>query len=251
MKNAETKTEDRRCLGPAANTCYKNYLSMGFGVNSVAMYLMLLKKGIKFEAVYSNHGADWPETAEYVKIFTAKHPVTILNPTVSKPFGDGRKTWRSLIEYCSDRKIIPQQWPRWCTGDWKKDVVSKYVEKPCFMFIGIDAGEAHRAKIHSNGRIEYRWPLIEEGIDREGCKQIIKDHGLPVPPKSGCYICPFQRPSQWKRLRHEHPNLFCIAEQLEQNSGRTYKKGQSLKQLVKHSQEGFWPEQYPPCECGL
>jgi len=89
------------------------------------------------------------------------------------------------------------------------------VQKPCFMFIGIDAGEAHRAKITSKGKIEYRWPLIEEDIDREGCKQIIRDHVLPVPPKSGCFICPFQRPDQWKKLRREHPDLFCIAQKLE------------------------------------
>ena len=224
---------------------------MGFGVNSVALYLMLIDQGVEFEAVYADHGADWPETADYVKLFTDLYPVTILNPKVNRPHNGGRKEWSNLIDFCKDRKIIPQQWPRWCTADWKKDIVSKYVEKPCWMFIGIDAGESKRAKITSMGRIEYRWPLIEEGIDRDGCKQIIADHGLPIPPKSGCFICPFQRPDQWRKLRREHPDLFCIAVQLEKNSGRTYKKGTSLDVLINEKQKSLFGEDYPPCECGL
>lgn len=51
----------------------KNYLSFGGGVNSVAMYLIMLDDGMipgdstnGFEAVYVDHGGDWPETLEYV-----------------------------------------------------------------------------------------------------------------------------------------------------------------------------------------
>ena len=37
-----------------------NYLSMGFGVNSVALYLLMQDLGMEFEAVFVNHGGDWP-----------------------------------------------------------------------------------------------------------------------------------------------------------------------------------------------
>lgn len=51
------------------------YLSFGGGVNSTALYLHLLELGQEFEAVYVDHGTDYPETAEYVAYFAARYPV--------------------------------------------------------------------------------------------------------------------------------------------------------------------------------
>lgn len=205
----------------------KHYLSFGGGVNSVALYLLMEQLSMDFEAVFVDHGADYPETYGYINYFKSTgRNITVLKPCVSRPFGNGRKEWHSLIDFCRDRKLIPLQWPRWCTGDFKKDIVSKYVRKPCWMHIGIDAGEAHRAAktARKKGKIEYRWLLIDHGIDRQGCKDLIIKAGLKVPPKSGCFICPFQKRSQWKRLRKEYPDLFCIAQELEEASGRTYNR---------------------------
>ena len=44
----------------------KNYLSFGGGVNSVALMLWLIEHDIEFEAVFADHGGDYPETYEYV-----------------------------------------------------------------------------------------------------------------------------------------------------------------------------------------
>ena len=233
----------------------KNYLSFGGGVNSVAMEIMMIREGIEHESIFVDHGADWPETYEYFDMFQdwlkkkGHRLVTVIPATVTRR----GKTWHSLFDFCRDRKRIPQQWPRWCTGDWKKDQVHKYVEKPCFMMIGIDSGEESRAKIVSKGKIEYRYPLIEYGIDREECKEIILSAGLPVPPKSGCFICPFQKRSGWIKLRKEHPCLFQKAVELENASGRTFNKRMSLSNFIDENQINLFPDidDYPPCECGL
>ena len=228
----------------------KNYLSFGGGVNSVALYFHLMENGTEFEAVFVDHGGDWPETYQYVKMFADKYPLTILKATVHRK--KINKSWDSIIDFCTDRKMIPQQWPRWCTVDWKKDQINKYVERPCFMNIGIDSGESHRAKLSSKGRIEYRYPLIESEIDRQGCKDIINAHNLPVPQKSGCYICPFQSPAQLKRLRRIHPDLYCKVEQLEKQSGRTLKRGKPISTIINERQVPlFQQDEYPPCHCGL
>jgi len=228
----------------------KNYLSFGGGVNSVALYIHLMENGTEFEAVFVDHGGDWPETYQYVKMFADKYPLTILKATVHRK--KINKSWDSIIDFCTDRKMIPQQWPRWCTVDWKKDQINKYVERPCFMNIGIDSGESHRAKLSSKGRIEYRYPLIESEIDRQGCKDIINAHNLPVPQKSGCYICPFQSPAQLKRLRRIHPDLYCKVEQLEKQSGRTLKRGKPISTIINERQVPlFQQDEYPPCHCGL
>lgn len=71
--------------------------------------------------------------------------------------------------------------------------------------IGFEAGEEARlkradAKAHSGkasktdaARYRYEMPLMERGITREMAAEIIREAGLPVPPKSACYFCPFQR----------------------------------------------------------
>lgn len=235
----------------------KNYLSFGAGVNSVALYLLMQDLGIQFEAVFVDHGGDWPETYEYVEYFVATgRPVTVLTPDYQ-----GCKT---LLQFCKKNRMTPNMWQRWCTQHFKVAPVLKYCTGPGFQHIGIAAEEAKRAKISIKNGIENRFLLIENDIDRDGCVDIIKKHGLNVPIKSGCYICPFQRASQWRQLRREHPDLFCIASKIEeqQNEARAEKgkgphwvrKGGSLSSFINDKQTvlpGLENLEYPPCQCGL
>jgi 3'-phosphoadenosine 5'-phosphosulfate sulfotransferase (PAPS reductase)/FAD synthetase len=233
------------------------------------MYLLLVDQGMKpgdpdkgFEAVFVDHGTDWPETYEYVEMFKKQYPLTVLKPHrhIIKPF---EADFDNLYDYSYANKFFPSRVTRWCTADFKSNTLNKYQKKPCFVFIGFDYGEKHRATISYKNGEERRWPLIEAEIDREGCKQIIKNHGLPVPMKSGCYICPFQRVGQLRELRRKHPELFCKLEQLEdRNNAERKRLGKdpyySFKKPVRVvaekgiNQVKLWPEdEYPPCECGL
>ena len=239
----------------------KRYLSFGGGVNSVALYLLMAEQGEDCEAVFVHHGTDWPDTYNYMAGFqwwlrsSGLRPVTILRPV--------KAGYTSLYDYCWHRKMVPVRYPRYCTSDFKIKPLHKYYEKPAFELIGIDAGESHRARISTTGGIEKRYPLIEQDIDRNGCIEIIKRHGLPIPMKSGCFICPFQRTGQWKELRAKHPDLFCKAVGLEdRNSEYRASKGKkpmtisprkiALKALVNESQiQVFEQDEYPPCQCGL
>jgi hypothetical protein len=229
----------------------KNYLSFGGGVNSVAMMLLLMDEGVEFgpgkdcEAVYV-WMPDWPETHEYLLMLEEKgYPVTVIMPAV-------RHKYHDLTEFCYEKRIIPFRQRRWCTSDFKIATLQKYFQKPCFVMLGIDAGESHRATLSSHCGTENRFPLIERGVDREGCLKIITDHGLPAPPKSGCWICPFQRISEFKRLRREHPDLFCRAVELEENSGKILVKTKNLTQIINEPDAYLFDDMaYPPCQCGL
>jgi PP-loop superfamily ATP-utilizing enzyme len=230
----------------------KNYLSFGGGVNSVAMYLYLLDESVEFEAVFVDHGTDWPETYEYVDMFKKKYPLTVIKPSLG-----------NLYDYCWKYGVCPSVQFRWCTDKFKRRPLLFYHQHPCFVMIGFSFDEIKRAKLNSNNGEEYRYPLIESEINRAECKKIIRKHGLPLPMKSGCYICPFQRIGQWKKLRVKHPELFCKAEQLEKHS-MEYRiskgklpmtlspKGISLKALIDENQKQlFKHDEYPPCECML
>ncbi len=224
-------------------------------MNSVALYLLMLDRGIDFEAVYVDHGADWPETLEYVAMFADRYPLTILKPNVQGS--------SSLLDHCRKTSMIPSRMKRWCTDKFKIRVMAAYYEKPCFVHLGIDAGEQHRARLSGVGCQENRYILVEEGIDRAGCEQIIKDHGLPVPMKSGCWFCPFQKKSEWQRLRRVHPDLFCEAQKLEeaQNNNRKarglapiFLSSRPLHEHINEAQAalpGMESMEYPPCQCGL
>lgn len=61
--------------------------------------------------------------------------------------------------------------------------------------------------------IEY--PLLDLGLRRTDCIQIIEDAGLPVPPKSSCFFCPFRTVGAWREQRREEPQLFAKSVYLE------------------------------------
>lgn len=248
----------------------KVYLSHGGGVNSWALYLYLVEQGEvpseDFEAVFVDHGTDWPETYEYMDMMINRgYPVTVLRPE--------SKYGATVEERCFNRRIIPYKGKRWCTQEYKVDVLKAYYKIPCIELVGIDAGETHRAKgLVGKTGVEQDFPLIAAGIDRQGCIDIIKRHGLPIPPKSGCYICPFQSRAQWIELKREHPDLFCKAVQLEnlcserrKAAGKkpVYFRDVPLEVLVQPKDRSgrlakpgqgtlFDPDfDRPPCRCGL
>ena len=236
----------------------KNYLSFGGGVNSVAMYLYLVESEVKFEAVFVNHGTDWPETYEYFEKFQEwarlhGYPkITVLLPE--------QQGFSNLYDYALSKSMVPSMMIRWCTTQFKINPIMKYYQKPCFNMIGIDMDEIKRAKISIVNGVENRFPLLEAEMSRQDCKQLIKRHGLDVPIKSGCYICPFQRRAQWVELRMCHPHLFCKAQKLEsKNMEYREAKGKRPLSLVKGGRlesivDGkqyvlFDVDRYPPCNC--
>lgn len=246
----------------------KNYLSFGGGVNSVAMMLYLLDEGWDFEAVFVNHGTDWPETYEYLDMFQewldkkGVQPIMVLKANYFRK--KDNMSFENLYDYSFHYKMVPSFMRRWCSRLFKADVVNGYVKKPCFMLLGFDMGETSRADYSCEIGIENRFPLIEAEFTRADCKNYIKRHGLKIPQKSGCFICPYQKVNQWKELRNRHPELFCKAEQLEKRN-MEYRKSQgkkplflnqspkaSLKAIVNETQgKLFKQDEYPPCHCML
>jgi cytochrome c551/c552 len=90
--------------------------------------------------------------------------------------------------------------------------------------LGISLDEIHRANTRNaepHERLVY--PLISIGEDtglrlrRDDCMRIIADAGLPIPPKSSCFFCPFHTFGAWQDLARERPDLFEKSAQLEEH----------------------------------
>lgn len=193
----------------------RRYLSYGAGVNSEALRLLLIDQGIEFEAVYVDHGCDWPETQEFVK--------TIPNITILKPDVEG---YSNLYEYFLHYKMVPSMMLRFCTDKFKINPLYRYFERPCVCYIGMALDEAHRCKESRDANIHNKFPLVENKMSRKDCKQYIRDHGRRVPMKSGCWLCPMQKASQWRLLKRLHPDLYAKAKLMEEiNIENRIKKG--------------------------
>lgn len=208
---------------------YPEYLSFGGGINSTALAIVAIKDGWRGKIIFSDTGAEWPDTYCHIDYFEKKYlnkfglNVIKLGPRHAAS-RDKRIRENSLIEYCERYKIIPLASVRWCTLGWKVEPIQQYIGNQDSM-IGIAAEEAHRVK----GRIA---PLVDMSIDRMGCIKIIKDENLTVPPKSGCWMCPFQSDPQWKLLWQKHPRLFYRALDLEESAIENAKK---LGRKVPHA----------------
>jgi hypothetical protein len=229
----------------------KKYLSYGGGVNSTAMMILLKNQGVEFEAVFADHGGDYPETYKYVKMFQGKgYDITILKCRVSD---------LDLIDYCRKYSILPSRWQRWCTDKFKITPMYDYFERPCVVYIGFDAEEPQRAKPSRDLDITNTFPLIEEGIDRKGCGKIIKVAGLSLPRKSGCYFCSFASKRDFVELRDNYPDLWCkvkkleddaIARRKERGKSPIYLRDKPLNAVVQEGQGDLWGLR-KPCQCGI
>lgn len=180
------------------------------GVNSTALMLILEEFGIEFENVFVDVGAEHPETYEYLEYLQEQgYKFTILKPNV--------EGFNNLYDYCKRYRIVPGQFRRWCTDKFKIGTLRKYIQPPAILFIAIDSGEQHRAfkKPLKQGVIN-AYPLIDYRIDRRKCIEIIKEHGLKVPRKSGCYICPFATKSEIRQLYLNYPDLYEKRKEIEQ-----------------------------------
>jgi hypothetical protein len=204
-------------------------VSYGGGVNSTAMLIEMVKRDIRPDLVtFADTGGERSDTYRYIERFDrwlGEHGMSIDRVC----YAHEGTVDDSLEEECLRLKILPsiafgfrtcsQKWkrapqeqamkrhPKWLAGE---DVTSA---------IGIDAGEAHRAaKVESAGRIRYRFPLVEWGMDRDDCHGVIADAGLCEPPKSSCFFCPAMKKGEVVALKDNEPELFKRACAIEANA---------------------------------
>lgn len=212
-------------------------ISYGGGVQSTAMIVLAIQGEIDAQhAVFANVGDDSEHPASLVYVRQ------IMQPWAAErgfPIHEIQKTRRDgtpisimgeIIRADTNRIIIPMRMDktnapglRTCTADFKVAVISKWLkqhganeENPAIVNIGISVDEIERAGKGKDLPKERRaYPLLDLGLNRSDCMNIISQAGLPVPPKSSCFFCPFHRPSVWQEMRRDEPDLFEKTARLE------------------------------------
>jgi hypothetical protein len=194
----------------------RHILSFGCGVNTVALMVRLIDRGLPFdEAVFADTGGELPETYSYLdtaRDYLEKHGIPLIVV---------RSRTGTLYDTCRRRKVIPSAIWRWSTRDYKITPIHRYyrsLRAHIFEYMGIAYDEISRMKRSREPYISSLFPLVDERLNRQDCVDIIQAAGLPVPVKSGCYFCPFNNTDRWAELYRSHPDLYQKALALEESS---------------------------------
>ncbi|WUH01926.1 phosphoadenosine phosphosulfate reductase [Streptomyces violaceus] len=219
-------------------------ISYGGGVQSTALLVLAVQREIDFSTfLFANVGDDseHPATLAYIRDIAVPYAsgAGLDIHELKRRRRDG--TTETLMERLNrpgTRSIpIPVRMAngapgrRNCTADFKIKVIGRWLrdhgatpDHPAVVGIGISLDEIHRAnRRRSEAYEEVEYPLLDLGLRRSDCERIIATAGLPVPPKSSCFFCPFRTVDAWRHQRRHEPELFAVSMRLEEtiNERRT------------------------------
>ena len=220
--------------------------SSGMGVQSTAAMVLMAQGKLHTAAgdrythlVFAHVGEDseHPKTLAYLEEvalpFAQEHGLRleVLRKTYQRGERKGQpQTVLGRLEGATRTIPIPARMSngspgnRNCTTDFKVKVIAAWTkaqgatpQAPATLGIGFSADEAMRVG-NGGGPIPWQtkdYPLLRLRLRRADCIHLIQQAGLPVPPKSSCFFCPFLQPAQWLRMRREEPDLFFRAAEVE------------------------------------
>lgn len=244
--------------------------SFGGGVQSTAALVLAARGDIDFkDFLFANVGdeSEHPETMRYLREvampYASAHGLTIHELHRVKKDGSIETLWGRMTREGGRSLPIPVYFKpggmpggRACTQHFKIQVVQRWIkaagatpETPFAMGIGISTDEWHRAKPAKEPFQVNEYPLIDKMLTRQDCKKLIREAGLPVPPRSACFYCPFHSIATWRELYDNSPDLFQRAVDLEVrlNEGREERgkdpvyltnKGLPLNKVVTGEHQG-------------
>jgi len=211
-----------------------SFISYGGGIQTFAMLVLVEKGKVQTdEVIFADTGAEHYETYDHIEHtvrplcerlgidFTT---VKMKKMVTERETGE-KKIASSLVDVIELRKRIPSLKNRWCTEYSKIAPIKMYLrekqkearyKKPAVALIGISVDEWQR--MHKPHLSEYTvsYPLIDLKLTRSDCISLIKASGYPLPPKSGCYFCPFQNVVQWRKLYDTERDKFNYSMKLEE-----------------------------------
>lgn len=217
-------------------------ISYGGGVQSTALIVLATQGKIDADvALFANVGdhAENPATLDYMGViapWAAERGVSVIEQRWVDRTGKTRDLYDDLV---GDNRTIPipvymaggAPGNRQCTSRYKIEVIGRWLrdhgataDDPATVHVGISTDEYQRI----NARRAQPWetpsyPLINLGLSRQDCANVIARAGLPVPPKSSCWFCPFRSPRRWAEDRRDRPDQFAAGVALEKrlNEKRT------------------------------
>lgn len=85
-------------------------------------------------------------------------------------------------------------------------------------WIGISTDEIIRMKPSQLHYIEHRHPLIDLGMSRQNCIDLMLRKFGKIPPKSACTFCPYHDDAMWRDMKLNDPESFADAVDIDHRS---------------------------------
>ena len=213
--------------------------SFGAGVQSTAV-LALQALGRLPEPydvfLFANVGDDSedPRSLDYFREhhipFAKKHGIELIELHRIMKDGSIETIWNRTVSPNLTSIPIPVRMSnggpatRGCTSDFKIRVIRRWQRKngscredPAITGLGISIDEIERAREESGFDDQImEYPLLTLNMNRKDCYRVIEEAGLPTPPKSSCFFCPFHSKETWRRLKIERRDLYDKSVYLEE-----------------------------------
>ncbi len=206
--------------------------SFGGGVQSTAALVLAARREIDIKQfVFANTGDDSESAAtlsfieRIAKPYAKAHGLSLETVAKKQTLYEnlvGANRTIAIPVYLRTQNDEAAPGNRKCTSDWKIKPIASFLRKlgakpkqPGVVAIGISTDECHRAKDSQIASQTHSFPLLDLGISRLECGNIIREAGLEVPPKSACWFCPYKKLKEWRRMAAEEPELFERAAKLE------------------------------------
>jgi len=97
-----------------------------------------------------------------------------------------------------------------CSTEWKARVMQRWLRtqgvRGATSWVGFTLDERHRVTGHQDPPWYRSYPLIDLMLTRSDCERLLLDAGLPLPPKSSCFCCPFRTNVEWRHIRDLYPD---------------------------------------------
>lgn len=215
-----------------------NVFSFGGGVQSVACLVLAAQGQLDYQHfVFCNVGEDSENPAtlayyrDYALPYAQSHALNLFELRYIRRDGEEDTILKRLTRPGSRSIGIPVRMSngapgrRSCTVDFKIKQVDRWlcragaVSSGARVGLGISFDEWQRVRYPLTDP-ETPWkqreyPLVDRRIDRAQCLEIIRRAGLPIPPKSSCWFCPYHSLRVWQEMRQSQPELFQQAVDLE------------------------------------
>lgn len=224
-------------------------LSGGKDSTALAVYMLERYGDLPLEFVFTDTGAELPETYSYLRRFEAIFGVEINRltaldlPELQVRSKGGRRSPFDVLLNEVYSGFLPNPQARWCTRMLKIKPFEHFVGgDDAYSYIGIRAdenregfrgtaaqpsveeemqAETGRAKpvvLSNRNNILPVYPLKDIGFGLDDVRDLLLGSGLGLPPyydwrsRSGCYFCFYQQVGEWQGLKERHPDLFEAAK---------------------------------------
>ena len=179
-------------------------ISYGGGVQTAALLVLTAQGKVEnpaTHAVFSDTGSELRATYRHIEIMQDVFPIQVVRSDLG-PLHEYVMAGNAVLPMYGDRGGMNF---RICTEKWKIREVRRWLRangaKQAIVQIGISVDEAHRMSDSPRQWISHRYPLVELRLSRQDCMNIIRGAGLPIPPRSACWMCPFRSLDEWRLMQ--------------------------------------------------